>query len=229
MNYERYFLQEGSGEQHDARMRGTIDFVIDGDLRFLSHQEMLRMFARSCARAQVPVRHTEGFNPHPRISLPLPRPVGIASDAERVVIDLAEAIAPATMLDLLAAQMPEGIAMHQARMLQTGERCIPCAASYQASIVNMDPDELASRADRLLEFAPIAHQRFVHKTGATVRVDLRPFIDQIDVTDTHVRFKMYITGGGAAKPSEICQALGFDGQHVNHLIRRTEIEWRQTL
>lgn len=119
--------------------------------------------------------------------------------------------------------------MHQARMLQEGERCIPCAASYQASIVNMDPNELACRADRLMRFAPIPHQRFVHKTGATVRVDLRPFIDHIDVADSHVRFKLYVTGGGAAKPSEICEALGFDGQHVNHLIRRTEVEWRQTL
>ena len=187
------------------------------------------MFARSCARAQVPVRHSAGFNPHPRISLPLPRPVGIASDAERVVIDLTEAIDPAAMLEQLAAQMPEGIAMHQARMLQPGERCIPCAASYQASIVNMDRNEIASRADRLLRFAPIPHQRFVHKTGATVRVDLRPFIDHIDVNDEHVSFKMYVTGGGAAKPSEICQALGFEGQHVNHLIRRTQIDWRQTL
>ncbi len=187
------------------------------------------MIARGCARARTPVCFTEGFNPHPRISLPLPRPVGIASDAERVVIELTEAITPSALLASLAEQMPEGITMHQARMLGKGERCVPRAARYRAALTTENRDDLVSRAACLLRFAPIPCRRFVHKTGATVNVDLRPYIEHIDVTDEHVTFKLFVTGGGSAKPAEICEVIGLVGQHVNHRIRRVEVEWRQTL
>ncbi|GAF87148.1 unnamed protein product, partial [marine sediment metagenome] len=63
------------------RERWVFGYDVDGDLRFISHHDMLRLFARSLARAALPVRFSEGFNPHPRLSIPLPRPVGVASQA----------------------------------------------------------------------------------------------------------------------------------------------------
>ena len=59
-------------------------------MRFLSHAETARVLQRACVRAAVPVRYSEGFNPHPRLSLPLPRPVGVESEDELLVVRLCE-------------------------------------------------------------------------------------------------------------------------------------------
>jgi len=67
-------------------VQAAVWFRIGGLLRFLSHAETLRVCQRACARAGVPVKHTMGFNPHPRLSLPLPRSVGVESDDELLVL-----------------------------------------------------------------------------------------------------------------------------------------------
>ena len=71
----------------DVRHRWVFAFQVDGDLRFVSHHDMLRLFRRALARAEVPMRFSQGFNPHPRMSLPLPRPVGMASETEALMIE----------------------------------------------------------------------------------------------------------------------------------------------
>lgn len=49
---------------------------------YLSHLDVMRTFARSFLRAEIPLRHTEGFNPHPYLSIAHPLPVGFSSDCE---------------------------------------------------------------------------------------------------------------------------------------------------
>lgn len=60
----------------------AVRFKVEGSLRFLSHAETLRLFQRACVRAGLALRYSEGFNPHPKLSLPLPRSVGVESDDE---------------------------------------------------------------------------------------------------------------------------------------------------
>ena len=63
----------------------VVKFRISGSLSYLSHRETMTMFDRALVRAQVKLKYSEGFNPRPKLSLPLPRSVGIASDAELLV------------------------------------------------------------------------------------------------------------------------------------------------
>ena len=87
----------------------AIRFVIEGDLRFISHHDTMRLFERALSRAQLPVRFSKGFNPGPRLSLPLPRSVGIASGVELLAVELDDAIEPAVVLGTLSEQMPAGL------------------------------------------------------------------------------------------------------------------------
>ncbi len=59
-----------------------------GRLRFLSHLESLRMLERSMRRAGVPLKFSNGFNPHPNISFASPLPVGSLSDYEIIDVDV---------------------------------------------------------------------------------------------------------------------------------------------
>jgi len=59
-----------------------IKYQKSGDLRFLSHLDLIRAFERGLRRAQLPLSFTEGFSPHPKISFGPPLPVGVSSEAE---------------------------------------------------------------------------------------------------------------------------------------------------
>ncbi|MCH8149402.1 MAG: DUF2344 domain-containing protein, partial [Planctomycetes bacterium] len=114
----------------DVRHRWVFSFQVDGDLRFVSHHDMLRLFRRALARADVPVRFTQGFNPHPRMSLPLPRPVGMASEVEALMIETRQDVDPEETLGRLAQHTPGDLKMVSARRLAPRERLEPELVRY---------------------------------------------------------------------------------------------------
>ena len=51
-------------------------------LKYLSHLDLMRLWERALRRAGLPAAYSEGFSPHPRISLASPLAVGVTSRAE---------------------------------------------------------------------------------------------------------------------------------------------------
>ena len=50
--------------------------------KFISHLDLMRTFQRAFLRADIPIKHTEGFHPHAFVSIPLPLSVGYSSVCE---------------------------------------------------------------------------------------------------------------------------------------------------
>jgi hypothetical protein len=48
--------------------RVRLKYEKTGPVRFVSHRDLMRMFRRSFASAEIPVSYSQGFNPHPRFS-----------------------------------------------------------------------------------------------------------------------------------------------------------------
>ena len=66
-------------------------FSIRGDLRFLSHTETVNMFIRAFARSGLQVAHSKGFNPRMKLSVAVPRSVGIEADNELLNVSVLQA------------------------------------------------------------------------------------------------------------------------------------------
>ncbi len=90
-----------------ARVR--LRFAKRGRLRFLSHRDVARSFERAVRRAGLPVAHSHGFSPHPRLSWVGAAPTGAASEAEYVEIGLTEAVDPAAVASALDVALPGGL------------------------------------------------------------------------------------------------------------------------
>jgi radical SAM-linked protein len=205
--------------------RQAIDFAVDGDIRFLGHRDMLRLFARAVVRAGLAIRYSAGFNPHPRLSLPLPRPVGVASDAERLLLELTEPADPADTLLRLREQLPAGIRLERARSLEPGSRCLPAKAKYRVDIPVPDRAAVEGRAAALLGPSPIPFKRTDPKTGKVTDVDLGPFIEALTVGDDLIEMSLRIVAGTTARPAEVVAVLGLPADQLNHRVRRLEVEW----
>ena len=68
-------------------MKIRVKFVKQGNLRFIGHLDILRYFQKVMRRADIPVRYSEGFNPHQIMSFASPLSVGMMSRSEYMDID----------------------------------------------------------------------------------------------------------------------------------------------
>jgi radical SAM-linked protein len=187
---------------------------------------MLRLFRRAFARAAIPIRHSEGFNPHPRITIPLPRPVGISSDAESIVIETVADMEPEGTVARLQGELPEGIRLTGLRRLALVERPRPVEARYRLTLEKSERADFSDRIEALMAGDSATALRKNPKTGKERSINIRTFLVDLRQIEDSVEFTLRVTGEGTAKPAEIAGLLGLDARFVNHLIHRVEVRWQ---
>ena len=83
-----------------------------GKAAYLSHLDVLRTFQRAFIRAGVQVKHSEGFNPHPKMSIAAPLQLGCESLCE--VLDVSVLSGPEDLPAALNPVLPEGLRVSSA-------------------------------------------------------------------------------------------------------------------
>ncbi len=89
-------------------------FSKTGRAIYISHLDLMRTMQRAFLRAELPIKYSEGFNPHAIISFALPLSVGIASHCEIMDFRLREYVEPSEISYRLNKVLPEGITVQEA-------------------------------------------------------------------------------------------------------------------
>lgn len=63
-------------------------FEKTGAAVWISHLDLMRLFQRAFKRAGLPLKHTQGYNPRPSVSIALPLSVGVESVCELLDFEL---------------------------------------------------------------------------------------------------------------------------------------------
>lgn len=159
-------------------MADRLLFSKTGRAKYISHLDLMRTFQRAFSRAGIQIKHTEGFNPHPFVSIALPLSVGYSSQCEILEFGLVGGAEAEEVPQRLTAAMPEGIVIH---------RCYPAQKplkdlAYVNYIVNMEyeegrPLEAETAMKKLLSQESLVIQKKSKKSkkGFT-EVDLIPLI-----------------------------------------------------
>lgn len=63
-------------------------FEKKGSAVWISHLDLMRLFQRAFKRAGLHLKHTQGFNPRPSVSIALPLSVGVESNCELLDFEL---------------------------------------------------------------------------------------------------------------------------------------------
>ena len=90
-------------------------FAKKGRAVYISHLDLMRTMQRVFLRAGCSLKYSEGFNPHPVISILLPLGVGVSSECELMDFSLTEDCDLAAMPEKLNRAMPEGITALEVR------------------------------------------------------------------------------------------------------------------
>lgn len=204
----------------------AIRFRVEGDLRFISHHDSMRLFERALSRARLPVRYSEGFNPRPKMSLPLPRPVGVATEADVLVIELSEPMDAPVALARLAEQMPGGLVLLEAFTLETGQKLHPERVEYAVDFPPERLDVVREAAATLLaaEHWPVER---TDQRGRPLRgIDLRPMLIEARIEAGTLHWACRVPDNGSAKPGEWLRAFGLDAREFLHRVRRQAVQWQ---
>lgn len=212
--------------------RLRIRFCREEEVKFISHLDIMRLWQRALNRAGVPLAYSEGFNPHPRISLAAPLALGVISEAELMDIVLAKWVSPHSFTTAVGQQLPPGIKIQQVYNIPLTMPSLQSQVRYAEYKVELETEkgqkDIESAIASLLatEHLPWQHQR---DTGPR-HYDLRVLIDDLWLVDwcrgyCTIGMRLRCDSGGSGRPEQVAAALGFEQYpksiHRTRLILKT--------
>ena len=192
-------------------------------LRFISHHDLMRVFELALRRSGLRVAHTQGFNPHPKVSFALALPLGVESLDEIVDIDFeyeADAPSPESIVSQLGVVMPPGLRLLSAE-IATGRPRVT-AVEYECELPAdfAELDELRKRLDAFLQSDSHPFTRDRGKGKAPRSLDARAFTESATLDGSLLKFRLAFSQEGGMKPSDLQQVLQLDP--IRHLVTKTK-------
>jgi radical SAM-linked protein len=205
-----------------APTKVRLRFRKGGDLRLLSHHDLMRCFERMLRRAGLPFRTTSGFNPKPRLVFASALPLGIVGSDEAVEIEFDAELLAEEVRDRLARQAPAGLEILDARTIDRRRTAQVRLASYCLALPPERAEGLSDRLDELLR----ASELWVERTRPeSRRLDVRPYVADLRLADGRLEMDLRVTPNGAARPDDLLSLLGLqDLLEAGAVLERTRLE-----
>jgi len=86
-----------------------LEFIKEGPAAYISHLDLLRPIQRAFPRTGMNIKHSQGYHPHPIISIVLPLPVGQSSGCELLDFEVTQESDGAGVAEKLNGGMPQGL------------------------------------------------------------------------------------------------------------------------
>jgi len=208
--------------------RIRIRFSRGEEIKYISHLDLMRLWQRVLNRAGVALAYSEGFNPHPRLSLAAPLALGVTSEAELMDIVLTKWSSPHAFTSAVSRQLPRGVEIHQVYNMALTLPSLQSQVRFAEYNVEVETEkrreDVESSINELLamETLPWQHQR---DTGPR-RYDLRTLIADIwpvgcDNGRCVIGMRLRCDSSGSGRPEQVAAALGFDKYPAS--IHRTKL------
>jgi len=196
--------------------RLRIRFCRGQEVKYISHLDSMRLWQRAFHRAGISLAYTEGFSPHPRISMAAPLSVGVTSEMELMDVFVAKWMSPHFFTDAVNQQLPTGIEIRQVYQIVFTMPSLQSQVRYAEYVVEVETEKSKQEIESLLttllslEKLPWQHQR---DTGIR-SYDLRALIDDMWLIDWQsscgtIGMRLRCDSNGSGRPEQVISALGF--------------------
>lgn len=181
---------------------------------------MVRLFTRTFSKAGIPIKFSEGYNPHPKFSIGNPLPLGTESLAEYMDVELAYWMDPETFIERMNKSLPQGIQLIESKMVEK-RASLTSMISWSHYEIRFMSDKLDEEDDfeealskwNSLSQVNITKKRKKGKKKVERQLDIKPLIGNItykgkDNEDFHVLSALLKSGeSGNLKPIELMEAM----------------------
>ena len=210
--------------------RLRIRFGRGEEIKFISHLDIMRLWDRAFHRARIPLAYSEGFNPHPKMSLAAPLAVGVTSEAELMDVFVDRPVTPHWFTSAVNQQLPPGITILGVFQTALTLPSLQSQVRYADYRVQLETNEPAAKDTEKTVAALLSaeHLPWQHRRDTGQRsYDLRALIDDlkvISITDSGCTLEMRLRcdSSGSGRPEQVVLALGFTQHPLSiHRIKLT--------
>jgi radical SAM-linked protein len=208
----------------EQTQRLRVTFNKGEEVKYISHLDLMRLWERALRRAGVPLLHSQGYNPRPKISLAAPLAVGITGQREMMDVVLQRRLATEDVARAVNAQLPTGVALVEVQEVYAALPPLQAqmqGAEYVATLaVSEDRHQLEERITSLLGCDQLLRSRRGRE------YDLRPLVEKVWLEEQAAGqyvLGMHLRAGekGTGRPDEVLAALGLADQVKS--ITRTQL------
>lgn len=194
-----------------------IQYRKNGMMKFLSHLDMVRLVERSLRRGELPLKFSQGFNPHPKIAFAAPLSVGLTSDYELVDIELVESIDLGAFQEQFSQIFPSGIQYVRAQLLEQSKSLMSlvtdCAYAVSVKTAVGGEKTFAKMSEQIMHKDEITViKKSKEKRKPDKSINIRPQIKELSIIDEsegEVVLRMKLATGSAAnlKPETVVASI----------------------
>lgn len=205
-------------ERHKYHIR----FRKEGDLRLISHRDLVRAWERLLRRAGVQLSMTEGFHPKPRMNFLSALALGIAGRNELLELELAEAPAPDELQARLEPCLPPGMAIVSVELLPP--------ESKKARVRSLEfelpvPADATAAVRERIDLLWASSSHLASRGDGSPPVDIRPGLAALSLSEGVLRMRLAFSQAGGTRPRAVLEALGLgDYEQRGLILTRTHVE-----
>ncbi|AFM24256.1 TIGR03936 family radical SAM-associated protein [Desulfomonile tiedjei] len=211
-----------SAEASDRTVRRfRLQYGKVGRMRFLGHQDLIRLFERSFRRSRMTLDFSNGFHPHPRLRFSAPLALGVESVAEFLDFDLVNVeLKPDEIMVILTKNLPNGITPLKLQEILLNEPLLSARIrqfSYKIKLLDtLEPEQAQERIDQFWsapEFPLVRKHKGKFKTK-----DLKEWIKRLDLSDGALTVTIRADASGSVHPLDaVAAVLGIDKELARDL------------
>ena len=177
-------------------------------IRHIGHLDLMRAMQRALRRSSLPVKFSQGFNPHLLLTFAAPLSVGMAGKREIMEVPLAADVAEEDFLKKLNAALPPELPCLSARIVDD-KHPASMASLYAAKYEILIDNNGAAICNAIPAFLAQESIMALRKTKSGEKmVDIRPMIFDIEAQgDNKLCCTLALSEAATCKPDLLMEAL----------------------
>ncbi|MGB4594700.1 MAG: TIGR03936 family radical SAM-associated protein [Anaerolineaceae bacterium] len=204
-------------------IRIRLEFIKQGDLRYIGHLDLQRLIERAMRRSKLPMRYSQGFNPKVRLNLASALPLGQESKSEFMDLWLEEMVEPSAVVKTLNQALPEGIRVLTANLISGKLPSLQDSLRESVFTVQFQSDTDLSR-ERL---ESVLAQEQIIITRRNKIMDMKPLILNWEwLTPELFEIRLSAIPSATGRVDELLVAANIDPATVE--IERTELIFKES-
>ena len=203
-----------------AVQRLRVSYGRSGALQYLAHLDMIRLWRLLFRRAGVPIAHSEGRSPRPRISIAAALPVGVTSEGELLDIYLKRRLSGFYLLKRIEPQLLPDLHVYGTEEIGIDSPSLQSLVRESEYLVTVpftenggpgSPEQLEQAIDGLLEAETLPWE---HRREKEVRrYDLRKqvhdlWLEETGTGEATIGMLLQTDPEASGRPEQVAAALG---------------------
>ena len=184
------------------------------EARYISHLDFVRTIGRTFKRANLPVKYTQGFNPHIIMSVALPISVGVLSNSEYMDIELIENMKTSDLIQSINDNIPLGLKILDAKKLTDSDKSFNKIESAKYLVYTIGNGDI--NVEDFLSLKEVVVEKKTKKgiSDVDIRKDIKD-IKYLGKDEEYDVFVMQLSAGSIAnlKPETVlnafCKFMGY--------------------